>query len=210
MKNFKELFVILTESLSGTIVAISLRKAGKMAGNRVVPPFVEGSTKPKPTSPPKNDPRSLLSQVTMLVGWAALTIAMLGWAKLMWDVLAEGFPTATGLLWTLARVRAVRRKHHILSRCAYAPGSGQPRGDGLLPAKAVAARLGVQPCMIFGWLGLSDPRNAAPRNRPQNPRFESRPIPRYAQNRKLLTWRIRAGKQFKWFVLPNNPTVYAQ
>jgi hypothetical protein len=96
MKNFKELFVILTESLNGTIIAIALRKEGKMAGNQIVPPFIEGSTKPKPTLPPKNNPRSLLSHVTMLVGWAALTIAMLGWAKLMWDVLAEGF-TMDGL-----------------------------------------------------------------------------------------------------------------
>ena len=30
------------------------------------------------------------------------------------------------------------------------------------------------------------------------------------QTEKLLSYRIRIGKQFKWFVLPTNPTVYAQ
>jgi hypothetical protein len=30
------------------------------------------------------------------------------------------------------------------------------------------------------------------------------------QIQKLLPYRIRAGKQFKWFVLPHNPTTYAQ
>ncbi len=154
---------------------------------------------------------------------------------------AEGFPTATGLLWTLARVRAVRRKHHIPSRCAYAPCSDQPRGDGLLPAKAVAARLGVQPCMIsewfhagliqgrqrcpgaYLWLRLNDtdlprldgsgsqtpemlPIETAPKTLGLNPdQFRA-----MLKTEKLLPWRIRAGKQFKWFVLPNNPTVYAQ
>jgi DNA invertase Pin-like site-specific DNA recombinase len=154
---------------------------------------------------------------------------------------AEGFPTATGLPWTLARVRAVRRKHHIPSNCAYAPCSDQPRGDGLLPAKAVAARLGVQPCMIsewfhagliqgsqrcagaYLWLRLNDtdlprldgsgsqtpemlPLETAPKTLGLNPdQFRA-----MLKTEKLLPWRIRARKQFKWFILPNNPTVYAQ
>jgi DNA invertase Pin-like site-specific DNA recombinase len=64
---------------------------------------------------------------------------------------AEGFPTATGLSWTLARVRAVRRKHAIPTACplgSHAPG---PRGDGLLKAAEAAQRLGVHACMIAQW-----------------------------------------------------------
>jgi DNA invertase Pin-like site-specific DNA recombinase len=63
----------------------------------------------------------------------------------------EGFPTATGLPWTLARVRAVRRKHHILTACPYHADRDTVRGDGLLSAAAAAKRLGVSLSMISDW-----------------------------------------------------------
>jgi DNA invertase Pin-like site-specific DNA recombinase len=64
---------------------------------------------------------------------------------------AEGFPTATGLPWTLDRVRAVRRKHHIPTACPLGASKPGPRGDGLLKAAEVALRLDVHPSMIAAW-----------------------------------------------------------
>ncbi len=63
----------------------------------------------------------------------------------------EGFPTATGLPWTLERVRAVRRKHTIPTACPLGTPKPGPRGDGLLKSSEVARRLGVHPCMIAHW-----------------------------------------------------------
>lgn len=64
---------------------------------------------------------------------------------------ADCFPTATGLPWTLARVRAVRRKHHIPTACPLGTPKPGPRGDGLLKAREAAQRLSVHPCMISQW-----------------------------------------------------------
>jgi DNA invertase Pin-like site-specific DNA recombinase len=64
---------------------------------------------------------------------------------------AEGFPTATGLPWTLDRVRAVRRKHRIPTACPLGTLHSGPRGDGLCKSTEVAQRLGVHPCMIAQW-----------------------------------------------------------
>ena len=64
---------------------------------------------------------------------------------------AQGFPTATGLPWTLDRVRAVRRKHNIPTACPLGAARPGPRGDGLLKSGEVARRLGVHPCMISHW-----------------------------------------------------------
>lgn len=64
---------------------------------------------------------------------------------------AEGFPTATGLPWTLERVRAVRRKHKIATACPLGTPRSGPRGDGLLKSSDVARRLGVHTCMISQW-----------------------------------------------------------
>jgi len=64
---------------------------------------------------------------------------------------AEGFPTATGLPWTLDRVRAVRRKHKIATACPLGTPRSGPRGDGLLKSSEVARRLGVHACMISLW-----------------------------------------------------------
>ncbi len=64
---------------------------------------------------------------------------------------AEHYPTATGLPWTLARVRAVRRKHAIPTACRYQAVSDQPRGDGLIPLQAAAARLRVDRSVLSEW-----------------------------------------------------------
>jgi DNA invertase Pin-like site-specific DNA recombinase len=64
---------------------------------------------------------------------------------------AEGFPTATGLSWTLDRVRAVRRRHRIPTACPLGTPKSDPRGDGLLKSTEVALRLTVHPCMISQW-----------------------------------------------------------
>jgi hypothetical protein len=64
---------------------------------------------------------------------------------------AECFPTATGLPWTLERVRAVRRKHNIPTACPYITPTGGPRGDGLVKVGEAARRLGVNRTMITAW-----------------------------------------------------------
>jgi DNA invertase Pin-like site-specific DNA recombinase len=64
---------------------------------------------------------------------------------------AEGFLTASGLPWTLDRIRAVRRKHKIPTACPLASPKPGPRGDGLLNAAQVAQQLGVHPCMVSLW-----------------------------------------------------------
>jgi DNA invertase Pin-like site-specific DNA recombinase len=69
-------------------------------------------------------------------------------ARLLAD---EGGCTHTGLPWTLARVRDVRRKHHIPTACPLASPASTPRGDGLLKASDAALRLGVHPCSVTAW-----------------------------------------------------------
>jgi DNA invertase Pin-like site-specific DNA recombinase len=64
---------------------------------------------------------------------------------------AQGFLTATGLPWTLDRVRAVRRKHHIPTACPLGTSTPGPRGDGLIKSSELAKRLNVHPCMISDW-----------------------------------------------------------
>ena len=64
---------------------------------------------------------------------------------------AEGFPTATGLPWTLDRVRAVRRKHNIPTACPVGRATPGPRGDGLVKSGEIARRLSVNPSMISDW-----------------------------------------------------------
>jgi DNA invertase Pin-like site-specific DNA recombinase len=64
---------------------------------------------------------------------------------------AEAFPTATGLSWTLERVRAVRRKHRIPTACPLGTPHCGPRGDGLLKSSEVAQHLDVHPSMISQW-----------------------------------------------------------
>lgn len=64
---------------------------------------------------------------------------------------AEGFPTATGLPWTIERVRAVRRKQQIPTACPYITPANGPRGDGLVKVAEAAQRLGVNRSMITDW-----------------------------------------------------------
>ena len=64
---------------------------------------------------------------------------------------AEGFPTATGLPWTLERVRAVRRRHSIPTACPLGTPDSGPRGDGLVKSTEAAQLLGVNACMISEW-----------------------------------------------------------
>jgi hypothetical protein len=64
---------------------------------------------------------------------------------------AEGFPTATGLPWTLDRVRAVRRKHHIPTACPLGTPKPGPRGDGLIKSSELAKLLNVHPSMVSHW-----------------------------------------------------------
>jgi DNA invertase Pin-like site-specific DNA recombinase len=154
---------------------------------------------------------------------------------------AENYPTATGLPWTLERVRAVRRKHHVPSNCPYADTSSQPRGDGLFSVQAAVARLGLSRGVISDWFhaGLLQGHQRRPGatlwvrladndfrrldgSFTQN--SEMLPLETAAQTlgldpdqframlktEKLLPYRICVGKQFKWFILPNNPTEHAQ
>jgi DNA invertase Pin-like site-specific DNA recombinase len=77
---------------------------------------------------------------------------------------AEGFPTATGLPWTLDRVRAVRRKHKITTACPLGTAQTGPRGDGLYKSTEVAKLLGVHLSMISQWFrqGLITGRQRKP------------------------------------------------
>ena len=77
---------------------------------------------------------------------------------------AQGFPTATGLPWTLDRVRAVRRKHNIPTACPIGASAPGPRGDGLLKSTEVARLLDVHPSMIAQWFrqGLISGRQRKP------------------------------------------------
>jgi len=64
---------------------------------------------------------------------------------------AEHFPTATGLPWTLDRVRSVRRKHKIPTACPLGTPAPGPRADGLVKSTEAAQRLNVHPSMISQW-----------------------------------------------------------
>ena len=100
---------------------------------------------------------------------------------------AEGFPTATGLPWTLDRVRAVRRKHRIPTACPYATLSSGPRGDGLTRAAEVAQRLHVNPTMIADWFrsGLLSGAQRKPRSTLWV-RFDDDTFSRFNGNHPLL------------------------
>jgi hypothetical protein len=64
--------------------------------NGSVPPFYNTPTKTT-NGPVDERKRHGLSLITMLLGWASLTIAMGGGAKLLWDILTDGLGSA-GLL----------------------------------------------------------------------------------------------------------------
>jgi hypothetical protein len=57
--------------------------------NGSVPPFYNTPTQPH--RPPVDDrKRHGLSLITMALGWVTLTLAMVGGAKLLWDILSDG------------------------------------------------------------------------------------------------------------------------
>lgn len=64
---------------------------------------------------------------------------------------AEGHTTQRGLGWTAARVQHMRENHHIPTGCPAMPRAGQARGDGLVPARTAAKRLGVEPTALDHW-----------------------------------------------------------
>jgi len=66
---------------------------------------------------------------------------------------AEGLRTRTGKPWTYARVFSMRKQHGIATACPLAPRDAATRADGLIPAKAVAQRLGVSPSLVHVWIG---------------------------------------------------------
>lgn len=66
-------------------------------GNEPVPPFYNTPTKPNTTSPVDERKRHGLSSITMFLGWITLTVAMVGGAKLLWDILTDGH-AGSGLL----------------------------------------------------------------------------------------------------------------
>ncbi len=64
---------------------------------------------------------------------------------------AEGGCTHTGLPWTAARVRDVRRKHRIPAPGSLTAPSATSSQNGLVKASQVALRLGVHPSAVASW-----------------------------------------------------------
>jgi DNA invertase Pin-like site-specific DNA recombinase len=65
---------------------------------------------------------------------------------------AEGWRTRTGKPWTYARVHSMRKQHGIPTQCPLHTRIGAPRADGLMPARAVACRLGVSSSLVHVWV----------------------------------------------------------
>jgi DNA invertase Pin-like site-specific DNA recombinase len=65
---------------------------------------------------------------------------------------ADGIQTHTGKPWTYARVESIRKQHQIPTGCPIDPGGKAPRGDGLLPVRLAAERLGVSTSLIHIWI----------------------------------------------------------
>lgn len=63
-------------------------------GNGTTPPFHESKRQPVKTKPSSDNKRQALSTITLALGWVALTVAMVGGGKLLWDILTEGFSLA--------------------------------------------------------------------------------------------------------------------
>lgn len=62
-----------------------------------------------------------------------------------------GLQTRQGLPWTYLRVRQVRLRYRIPTACPIVPRGEEPRGDGLVPAGAIAAHLGVARSVVGQW-----------------------------------------------------------
>ena len=65
---------------------------------------------------------------------------------------AEGLRTHTGKPWTYARVVSIRQQHQIPTNCPIDPTGKTARGDGLLPVRLAAERLGVSTSLIHIWI----------------------------------------------------------
>jgi DNA invertase Pin-like site-specific DNA recombinase len=65
---------------------------------------------------------------------------------------AEGVRTHTGKQWTYARVVSIRKQHQIPTACPIDPEGKTARGDGLLPVRLAAERLGVSTSLIHVWI----------------------------------------------------------
>lgn len=68
---------------------------------------------------------------------------------------AEGLRTRQGLPWNYHRVKQIRGYHDIPTACPIMPGElangSAARGDGLIPLRAAATRLGVTPGALYHW-----------------------------------------------------------
>jgi DNA invertase Pin-like site-specific DNA recombinase/murein DD-endopeptidase MepM/ murein hydrolase activator NlpD len=65
---------------------------------------------------------------------------------------AEGRATRTGKAWTYGRVASVRHRYGIATACPVEPGAGTARGDGLVPVRLAAARLGISTSLVLVWV----------------------------------------------------------
>jgi len=65
---------------------------------------------------------------------------------------AEGIRTQTGKPWTYARVASIRKQHQIPTTCPVDTAERTVRGDGLLPVRSAAERLGVSLSLIHVWI----------------------------------------------------------
>jgi len=64
---------------------------------------------------------------------------------------ADGLSTRMGLPWTAGRVHHIRSYHGIPTACPLLPYGPVARGDGLVPVRTAAARLGVVPTALAHW-----------------------------------------------------------
>lgn len=65
---------------------------------------------------------------------------------------AAGLRTLTGKPWTTQRVGSVRTQHAIPTACPIDPTAVEYRGDGLLPVRIAAQRLGVSWSLVHVWV----------------------------------------------------------
>ena len=65
---------------------------------------------------------------------------------------AEGIRTKTGKPWTFTRVASIRKQHQIPTNCPIDTADKTARGDGLLPVRLAAERLGVSLSLIHVWI----------------------------------------------------------
>jgi DNA invertase Pin-like site-specific DNA recombinase len=64
----------------------------------------------------------------------------------------ESIPTQTGKEWTYRRIESMRKMYGIPTACPVDPEQGTARGDGLVPVRVAAARLGISPSLVHLWV----------------------------------------------------------